>query len=583
MDSSTNYHYEKNAAGIANRYESADMTIIHEILLRHLSKSGKVLEIGGGSGRDTAFLLDKGFDVAVADASAEMIAAAVARHPELSSRAVCASFPLPGDSELLKRRFDSIFTIATLMHIPDQDLFECASQIRDLLVPGGTLLISSSIGREDLVDDRDRDGRLMKERPPEELQLLFERLGFRFVMKYETEDSLRRDIQWYSLVMQRSEGGLSRSVDEIETIISRDRKDATYKLALLRALCDIAQREHYMATWRVDGTVSVPMGLIAEKWLFYYWPLIERDPPEGPVAIPQKRGREINVQIKFRKSMLELIRFYRPHGGLSAMCRDFKSESVPREGLGLMDKALREIAETIRRGPVTYAGGALAQEKQYFHYEKQVSARTKYVSSRRAIESLGNVLVPLETWREMCLIGHWISESLVLRWAELTREFSKGSVSTEEVVGLLLTRPEIGRDVSFARSTYANTTDLCCVWTGKPLRSKFEVDHAIPFSIWRSNDLWNLLPAAHDVNSRKSDKLVTKRALQSSRDRVTYCWELMKEEAEERFKVEISRSLIRGPYSAANWQRNAFEGLVENVEILAIQRGVPRWEPRSCA
>lgn len=27
-------------------------------------------------------------------------------------------------------------------------------------------------------------------------------------------------------------------MDEIETMISRDKKDATYKLALLRALCD---------------------------------------------------------------------------------------------------------------------------------------------------------------------------------------------------------------------------------------------------------------------------------------------------------------------------------------------------------
>lgn len=30
-----------------------------------------------------------------------------------------------------------------------------------------------------------------------------------------------------------------QSIDEIETIISRDKKDATYKLVLLRALCDM--------------------------------------------------------------------------------------------------------------------------------------------------------------------------------------------------------------------------------------------------------------------------------------------------------------------------------------------------------
>ena len=583
MDPSTISHYDRNASRIASEYESTDMTIVHEILLRHLTRKGKVLEIGGGSGRDTAFLLEKGFDVDFTDASNEMIKTAIVKHPELAGSAVCTSFPLPSGSELLSRQFGSIFSVATFMHIPDQQLFECASQIRDLLVPGGALLISSSVGRGDLVDNRDEDARLIIERPPEELQLLFERLGFRFVMKYITEDSFKRNLQWYTLVMERSEGGLSRSVDEIETIISRDRKTATYKIALLRALCDIAQREYHMVKWRADGTVSVPLGLIAEKWMFYYWPLIELDRPDKPVVIPQMNGQEKTQQMGFRKEMTELIMFYRAHGGISALNRDYRGDSIPQAGLVLVNRAIRKIADTIRKGPVTYAGGALDRDEQYFQYEKQANTRKQCVSSRSSVESLGQVLVPLGTWREMCLIGHWISESLILRWAELTHRFSDRNVSTEEVVGLLLERPETERDVHFAKSVYGGVMDLRCVWTGKPLRNNFEVDHAIPFSIWRNNDLWNLLPAASDVNGRKSDKLVTKKTVLSSEDRIIDYWETLRRETEERFTVELSRSLLRGSYSANNWQKAALAGFIENIETLAIQRGVPRWEPRSCA
>jgi hypothetical protein len=196
------------------------------------------------------------------------------------------------------------------MHIPNARLFEFAMQARDLLEPGGIIIVSSSIGRGDQPDDRDESGRLMIERPSEELQLLFERIGFRFITRIENTDAGGRDLRWYSLVMERQEGGISRSVDEIETIISHDRKDTTYKIALLRALCDIAQNEHLAVQWWADGFVSVPLRLVAEKWLFYYWPIIESDVGSRKVAVPQKRGREENVMLGFRKSMRELIVHY---------------------------------------------------------------------------------------------------------------------------------------------------------------------------------------------------------------------------------------------------------------------------------
>lgn len=56
-------------------------------------------------------------------------------------------------------------------------------------------------------------------------------------------------------------------------------------------------------------------------------------------------------------------------------------------------------------------------------------------------------------------------------------------------------------------------------------------------------------------------------------------WETLKSAAEARFLVETERCLIRGWYDIDNWQVPAFAGLVENVESLALQRGLARWEP----
>jgi len=120
---------------------------------------------------------------------------------------------------------------------------------------------------------------------------------------------------------------------------------------------------------------------------------------------------------------------------------------------------------------------------------------------------------------------------------------------------------------------------LRCVWTDEALSKGFDVDHAVPFSIWRSNDLWNLLPTAPQVNRQKSDRLVTKGLLLRRRDAIIHCWTALRTDSRERFGVEVTRALLRGPYNESAWERQAFAGLIETVETLAIQRGLLRWEP----
>ncbi len=54
---------------------------------------------------------------------------------------------------------------------------------------------------------------------------------------------------------------------------------------------------------------------------------------------------------------------------------------------------------------------------------------------------------------------------------------------------------------------------------------------------------------------------------------------MLDKQAAKRFATEIERILLRGQYDPGNWQQSAFAGLVENVETLAIHRGLQRWEP----
>ena len=582
MDQATIDFYDRNAREQVARYESADMSHLDHLLLRHLPEQGaRVLELGCGSGREAAFLLQAGYDIHGSDASAGMIAEALHRHPELGGRLTCTAVPLEENSRLLAESFDAVIAIALFMHVPDQDLFATAFQIKRMLRPQGVAFLSVSSGRTGVDDEgRGAGGRLFRERPPEELQLLFERLGFRLAGRYETPDVFDRGILWHALAFQLDEEATVRSIDQVETIIRRDRKEATYKLALLRALCDIAQSGFRRARWYPGGLVGVPLGLVAEKWLFYYWPLVEADVAAGAapgfVAFPQQRGGERNRSIAFRKPLRELITLFSSQGGLSGFAQDYRNQRLGGSAAVLADAAFNAIANTIVVGPVHYTGGALDNEERFFSFRGRRTARGRCSTASGLETSLGEILVPAPVWKEMCLIGYWVSESIVLRWAELTADMAEKRVQPAEVVERLLVRPDAEREVITARKAYAGLDDLRCVWTGRPIRA-FDVDHLIPFSLWFNNDLWNLLPAARSVNLAKKDKLVSRRTLLGSRELIIHYWRFLRSLNERRFELELGRTLVQAAVSRGDWEVAAFAGLSEAVETIALQRGVERW------
>jgi SOS-response transcriptional repressor LexA/SAM-dependent methyltransferase len=582
MDAPTVKHYTNCAPERCAAYEGVNVSEMHQLMLRHFGKGTRLLEIGCGSGRDAAFLALNGRDVTAIDASQGMIDAARQAHPEIAGSFSCNPFPFPPDSQLPSQTFDGVYAIAVVMHVPEEELFEFAFQIKSALQAGGTLILSFSTDRTGLCEGRDQAGRLFLERQPGRIQLLFERLGFRLLEQREGNDGMGRDIAWHTLVLRLATGTGSGPVDQIETVINRDRKDATYKLALLRALCDIAQTEYHQAIWGADDTVSVPLGLVAEKWLLYYWPIVEADLAyDGPgVAIPQKRGLEINKPIAFRRELLALVEHCCDgRGGLDAFHFGFRNGALPSEAAAITDAALNKIAQTIVAGPVTYAGGAIDDQRRFFWRDGAISRKGQCGSSQGVVSSLGRVHMRGEIWRELALVGHWISEAIILRWAELTHEISRKQVTIAAVVGRLLVTPTTTRDQQRVRDLYGSLPDLRCVWTESVIGSRrgFEIDHIIPFSLWRNNDLWNLVPATREANNAKRDRLVSRERLRSSRDLILDYWQATRKTSPDRFDYEIRRSLLGTTSPASNWEAPAFSALSEAIESVACQRGIPRW------
>lgn len=561
MDLRTLAYYRSHAAELSERYESVDSPVARYFPLAFAAGS-RVLDVGAGSGRDLAALLAAGFDGYGVEPTDEFRAAAIQHHPELNGRLMAAALPDLG--EPFGGQFDGVLCSAVLMHLAEADLFDAALALRHVLKPHGRLLLSVPSARDDVgADERDAHGRLFKGYAADELQLLFERLGFQAIGRWDNQDAQQRaGIRWTTLLLELQTGQGLRAVDQIEGILNRDRKVATYKFALFRALAEIATQEPRTARWLPNGKVAVPVDRMAERWLRYYWPIFA-----SPQTIPQSQseGAGPNQPVAFRAPLQALMQAFGQqgeHGGLAAWQAAASAGQLDARLQRLQREALRSIAATIRSGPVTYAGGALDSGRIF-----QFDGPTR------------SVLMSAELWRELGLLGHWIIDAVIVRWAALTERFAhRQGIHAGDVLPLLLARPDPDRVTAVARGIYLAAKADRCVWSGRRLNPKsFVVDHAIPFSLWGNNDLWNLLPADKAVNGQKSDKLPTGELLKARQPEILDNWRLTRDAMPQAFDRQASHLLGHDLQSGKAWEGELFTRLREAIELTALQRGIERW------
>lgn len=562
MDQATAKYYQENAAELAARYNAVTSPAARYFAAA-FPHGGRVLDVGAGSGRDLEALLAAGYDAHGIEPSQQLRDAALTVFPTLHGRLSAGQLPEldnPGGEP-----FDGVLCSAVLMHIPEGDLFDTAFALRRLLKPHGRLLISLPLTRADVgKDERDAHGRLFKDYSAEYLQLLFERVGFQTIGRWDNNDVLRRaGTVWYTLLLELRVVGGVRAIDQIEGILNRDRKTASYKLALFKALAETATQEPRTARWSSNGTVSVPIQRIAERWLVYFWPLIASD-----TLIPQslEEGVGSTKQLAFRQSLRALIAHFAgqgDHGGLSSWYSAWAAGRLPPDIMSLQNSALTSIRNAIRNGPVKYAGGAL-ETGSVFGY----NTKTK------------SVVMNAELWRELSLMGHWISDAVTVRWAALTERFGRRlCINAGNVLPLLLARPAPERTTALAREIYLKAGVDRCAWSDRRISQRFAVDHVIPFSLWGNNDLWNLLPVDARLNVQKSDKLPTAGLINSRRSAIVHNWQALRDAAPVAFDRQAAHLLGRPLGGPLEWENDLIASLREAVELTALQRGVERWAP----
>lgn len=149
----------------------------------------------------------------------------------------------------------------------------------------------------------------------------------------------------------------------ISTILKHDQKVTSYKLALLRAINDVALSFPDIIPSQAD--VAVPLRVLARFWVAYYWPFVDRDVPilQGRRA---DRGGRLTNDMEFRPQLegfraawqTEWQELSSPSDGFFAI----NELLVPRRRLAhssnlleWYDRAVRAIAKATRM-PICHAG-----------------------------------------------------------------------------------------------------------------------------------------------------------------------------------------------------------------------------------
>src|ERR1035437_9895547 len=144
MDAQTVSFYEARARDWTAQHRGIASPAL-EICNRWLRPGCTILDIGAGSGRDMAALLQGGFDVYGLEPAAALIAEAEAAFPFLKGRIARGSLPCDQPAD---RVFSGVLCSPVLMPVRAEDWFKPVFSLRRFLQPSARAIVLVSTGRQ---------------------------------------------------------------------------------------------------------------------------------------------------------------------------------------------------------------------------------------------------------------------------------------------------------------------------------------------------------------------------------------------------------------------------------------------------
>lgn len=195
MDHHTIQVYDREAEKTANFHRKLIPSALYSLITDFFPAQGKVLDVGCGSGRDTNWLHQQGYNVIGVDASKGMLQQARKHY----NHNVFIQDALPDLKKLREAKFDGILCSAVLMHLPDVSIIPALKTMLHLLVTGGIFICSF---RHSFSEGSREKGKLYTPIVLEVLNNHLRQSGTE-ILRTETIFEAKRGVQWFTLIAKK--------------------------------------------------------------------------------------------------------------------------------------------------------------------------------------------------------------------------------------------------------------------------------------------------------------------------------------------------------------------------------------------
>lgn len=188
--------YNENAENFFSQTVGADMSSLYKKFLEKLPESrGKILDLGCGSGRDSRFFKELGFEVVALD---------------LSEKLAKKASEYIGQEVIVKdmrdinfhNEFVGVWACASILHIPIEDMTTIFEKIFESLIPNGIFYSSFKYGSSNYIKDERRFTCIT----PKKFFQYFPQYKENIVEIFETSDVRegREGEKWFNIIMRKS-------------------------------------------------------------------------------------------------------------------------------------------------------------------------------------------------------------------------------------------------------------------------------------------------------------------------------------------------------------------------------------------
>lgn len=186
-------YYDVNAKEYIESTINCDMSIHYEKFLKYLPKTGKILDVGFGSGRDMIYFKSLGYEVEGIDTSVEFVNNMKEKEFNVRLESAC---------ELnYSAEYDGIWACASLLHIKRDELEEVIIKCMNALKENGVLYCSFKYGDMEV----EKDNRYFNYMNEEIICKFFKISNVDIIEIYKTND-VRKDRncdEWVNIIIRR--------------------------------------------------------------------------------------------------------------------------------------------------------------------------------------------------------------------------------------------------------------------------------------------------------------------------------------------------------------------------------------------